>query len=221
MRARLLLALLPMLLVAGCERPPATPGITPPAGDPAPAAPAPGVRSEPLAGPAPAGTPATSDPTMSHAARSAQVTLAPTEGNTANGELTLVVENGALRITGHIDGLQANSEHGFHVHERGDCSAPDASSAGDHFAPDGRAHGRPGGPGEHHAGDMPNLQADDSGHAMVDLRLDWMELGSGGSRDAAGRAVVVHRNPDDYASQPAGDAGARIACGVIRLVDND
>jgi superoxide dismutase, Cu-Zn family len=220
MRARLLLVLIPLLLAAGCERPPETPGITPPASDPAPATPSPGMQSTPLSGPAPTGTPAAGDPMVTYAARSAQVSLTPTEGNSANGVLLLQAENGALRITGHVDGLQPNAEHGFHIHEHGDCSAPDASSAGGHFAPAGQPHGRPG-TDPHHAGDMPNLRTDDSGHAMVDVRVDGVELGSGGSQDVVDRAVVVHRNPDDYQTQPAGDAGARIACGVIRLADND
>jgi superoxide dismutase, Cu-Zn family len=219
MRARLLVVLIPLLLAAGCERPPETPGVTPPATDPAPSTPTPGAQSTPLSGPAPTGTPAAGDATAIDAARSAQVALAATEGNEATGQLLVQVENGGLRITGHIDGLQANAEHGFHIHENGDCSAPDASSAGNHFAPDGQPHGRPGS-GQHHAGDMPNLIADDSGHAMVDVRLEQLELGSGGARDVADRAIVVHRNPDDYQSQPAGDAGARIACGVIRLTDS-
>lgn len=145
----------------------------------------------------------------------ARVVLAPTEGHAAAGELTLSPVDGGLQVTGRITGLTAGAQHGFHVHETGDCSAPDASSAGGHFNPHGAAHGDRSGGGEHHAGDMPNLVADASGNASVDGRVDGLEVGTGGASDVLGKAVVVHLQPDDYASQPAGNAGARIACGVI------
>jgi len=106
---------------------------------------------------------------------------------------------------------------GFHIHERGDCSAVDASSAGNHFNPSGAAHGRAG-TGKHHLGDMDNLRADAQGRANVDIHLKGVTLGGGAATDIAGRALVVHANADDYRSQPAGNAGVRIACGVIRVV---
>jgi superoxide dismutase, Cu-Zn family len=215
MRTRLFVALIPLLFAAACDRTP-PPAATPaPASDPAPASPGPGVRSEPMAGPAPAGTPAMADEAMP-SGPAARVALEPTEGNETRGVLTLRMEAGVLVVSGHIDGLQPNMQHGFHIHENGDCSAPDASSAGDHFNPDGKPHGRVG-TGEHHAGDMPNVRADGDGHAMVDARVEGLQLGSGEPHDVAGRAVVVHQNPDDYTSQPAGNAGARLACGVIQV----
>lgn len=143
-----------------------------------------------------------------------KVELASTEGNRAKGELTLSPDNHGLRVTGSISGLKANSEHGFHVHQNGDCSAPDASSAGDHFNPGDVAHGNPSG-NVHHAGDMPNIEADDKGNAQVDLRLKGVTLGDGGEHDILGKAIIVHADPDDYSSQPSGNAGSRIACGVI------
>lgn len=117
-------------------------------------------------------------------------------------------------MTGTVTGLNANSEHGFHFHEHGDCSAPDASSAGDHFNPDGHAHGHPD-TTERHAGAMRNLQADGSGRADVDMYVDLLTLGDGGKYDILGTALIVHADPDDYSSQPVGNAGARIACGVV------
>ena len=213
MRASLFLASIPLLFAAGCDRPADPAPATPPAPASEPATPAPGVRSEPMTGTAPTGTPMAGDASTT---ATATVMLEPTEGNTANGALTLRIANGALHVSGHVDGLQANAEHGFHIHQNGDCSAPDASSAGDHFAVAGQPHGRVG-TGEHHAGDMPNLRADGDGHAMVDIRLEGLELGGGGERDVIDRAVVIHQNPDDYVSQPAGNSGARIACGVIRM----
>lgn len=146
------------------------------------------------------------------AAKSVKVTLAPTQGHNAHGELTLSAAGTGVRITGKVDGLAPGSEHGFHIHEKGDCSAPDASSAGGHFNPSGTPHGSPGS-GAHHAGDIRNLVADGSGSANVDVIVEGVSIG--GQNDVLGKAVVVHESPDDYASQPAGNSGARIACGVI------
>lgn len=146
------------------------------------------------------------------------VTMGSTEGNSAKGELTLSPDNRGLRITGSLTGLKAKSEHGFHVHQNGDCSAADGSSAGDHFNPTGAPHGNPTGDesgAQHHAGDMPNVVADDKGNANVDLRVQGVTLGDGGENDVLGKAVILHADADDYSSQPAGNAGARIACGVI------
>lgn len=145
---------------------------------------------------------------------SAHVVLKPTTGNAASGELSLVDEDGGVRITGRITGLKPGTEHGFHIHETGDCSAPDATSAGGHFNPSNQPHGHAG-PGPHHAGDIPNQRADASGVASVDVLVDGIQVGGGAATDVIGRAVIVHAQPDDYKSQPSGNAGARIACGVI------
>jgi Cu-Zn family superoxide dismutase len=118
-----------------------------------------------------------------------------------------------LRVQARIAGLTPG-EHGFHVHEAGDCSAPDASSAKGHFNPAGKQHGHHGG-GERHAGDMPNLVADAAGNATVNGEVTLLSLGN----DANGiinRSVVIHADPDDYKSQPAGNSGKRVACGTIR-----
>lgn len=144
----------------------------------------------------------------------ATATLAATEGNTAAGTLTLVAASDGVHITGTITGVAAAGSHGFHIHETGDCSAPDATSAGPHFNPHGHAHGHPG-EGEHHVGDMLNLTADADGVLHVDALAQAASLGDGGDGDVLGRAIILHAAPDDYHSQPAGDAGARIACGVI------
>ncbi|MCO5095430.1 MAG: superoxide dismutase family protein [Xanthomonadaceae bacterium] len=148
-------------------------------------------------------------------AASASAELAPTEGNAAAGTLTLTAEADGVRITGSLAGVAPGGTHGFHVHETGDCSAPDASSAGPHFNPGNHPHGHPG-QGEHHAGDMPNLVADDAGVLAVDVVVSGVTLGDGAETDVLGRALVLHAKADDYATQPSGDSGARIACGVIR-----
>jgi Cu-Zn family superoxide dismutase len=142
-----------------------------------------------------------------------QVALAPTAGNSVNGVLTLVVEGKGVRITGKVHDLVPDSTHGFHIHENGDCSAPDASSAGEHFNPTGSEHGNPMDP-THHAGDMINIVADNDGTARVSAFVDNVTLG-GGTNDLTGKSVIVHAQPDDYATPPAGNSGDRLACGVI------
>ncbi len=169
--------------------------------------------------PAPVQTPVDEAPAqapapMEAAARMATAVLSPTEGNEARGELQFAVVDGNIHITGEVTGLSAGGEHGFHVHEAGDCSAPDATSAGGHFNPGDSEHGRSG-QGEHHVGDSDNLVADDQGVAQVDRWLHGASLGDGGAADIIGKGVIVHAQADDYVSQPTGDAGARLACGVI------
>jgi len=148
-------------------------------------------------------------------ASSAHAALAPASGSLVSGRLTLVPMGGGVHIRGDIGGLPPGSSHGFHIHEKGDCSAVDAASAGGHFNPAGKPHGRAG-HGAHHAGDSDNLVADAQGVAHVDAHVEGVSLGGGASNDILGRAIIVHANADDYSSQPAGNAGARVACGVIR-----
>lgn len=121
-----------------------------------------------------------------------------------------------LHFTGEIGGLAPNSTHAIHVHEKGDCSAVDASSAGNHFNPATQPHGKVGS-GAHHAGDMDNVVANANGVATVSVHARGVALGGGGAGDVVGRAVIVHAAPDDYRSQPSGNAGARLACGIIQV----
>ena len=111
-----------------------------------------------------------------------------------------------------ISGLKPNGEHGFHVHETGSCASPAGTSAGGHFNPDAQPHGPQA--AAHHAGDMPALKADANGVADQKIMLDGPTLADG-PKSLVGRAVIVHLQPDDYATQPTGNSGARIACGVI------
>jgi Cu-Zn family superoxide dismutase len=140
--------------------------------------------------------------------------LQPTAGNNATGTVTFAQAGGKVRVSGEVRGLKPNAQHGFHVHEKGDCSAPDATSAAGHFNPDGKPHGaadhQP-----HHAGDLPPLVADASGVAKFSYEADSISVGSGGANDVVGRGLIVHRDPDDFKTQPTGNSGARIACGVI------
>lgn len=149
------------------------------------------------------------------APKAATAELKATPGNGVSGTLTLKAEGDGVRLTGSVTGLEPNSTHGFHVHEKGDCSAPDASSAGGHYNPTSKPHGDPKG-SEHHLGDMTNIVADASGTAKLDLKLDDVTLRSGAANDLVGKAVIVHGGPDDYKSQPAGNSGPRIACAIIK-----
>lgn len=143
----------------------------------------------------------------------AEALMESRSASSVTGRVSLQETPAGLRLRGEIRGLKAGAEHGFHIHEKGDCSAADASSAGGHFNPGATAHGRAGS-GAHHAGDLPNLKADARGIAKVDQVVAGVTLAAGPA-SAAGRSLVVHRDPDDYASQPAGNSGPRVACGVI------
>jgi Cu-Zn family superoxide dismutase len=99
------------------------------------------------------------------------------------------------------------------VHEKGDCSAPDASSAGGHFNPLNAAHGRAGF-GPHHLGDLSAVVADSQGRVTVEIPLTELTVAPGPS-SIVGHSLVVHRDRDDYVTAPAGNAGPRIACGVV------
>jgi Cu-Zn family superoxide dismutase len=145
---------------------------------------------------------------------SAETSLKATEGNNAKGDIKFVSADGGVKISGTLEGLKPGGVNAFHVHEKGDCSAADASSAGGHLNPDGKPHGNMSA-GDHHAGDMPNVTADADGKATVEVTVPGLEIGTGGAKDVIGKALVVHADADDYSSQPAGNAGGRIACGVI------
>jgi len=142
--------------------------------------------------------------------------LAPTQGSTASGTATFSsAGKDGVRITIEASGLKPNTQHGLHVHEKGDCSAPDATSAGPHFSLQGQEHGPHEGD-KYHAGDLGNLEADAQGKAKKTLLVPNSKLTlAAGPGSVVGRAVVLHGGPDDLKSQPAGNSGPRIACGVI------
>ena len=130
------------------------------------------------------------------------------------GKLTFTEQRGMVSVTGTITGLKPNAPHAFHVHETGDCSKPDFSSAGSHYNPTGQPHGAHGA-GHHHVGDMPQLIADAKGTATVAFTSASLHLL--GPQSIIGKAVIVHRDPDDVKAQPVGNAGPRLACGVIKV----
>ena len=141
----------------------------------------------------------------------ATATLSARSGSNVSGSVGFAETSGGLKIRAKVAGL-APGAHGFHIHEAGDCSAPDAASAKGHFNPAAKAHGHYS-EADHHGGDMPNLMANAQGEATFDFTIAG--LGLSGPNGVVGRSIVVHADPDDYKSQPAGNSGARIACGVI------
>jgi len=133
------------------------------------------------------------------------------------GSVSFVETGGVVEVRADVRNLPPGGEFGFHVHEKGDCSSPDFMSAGGHFNPGGKPHAHFGKP-ERHAGDMPNLRADGEGNATYAFETPLLTV-KAGPNSVVGRAVVIHLNRDDYTSQPAGNSGSRIACGLIREVD--
>jgi Cu-Zn family superoxide dismutase len=144
----------------------------------------------------------------------ATAALKPTKGNKTYGEVTFEQVGNKVRVIAQVVGLKPNQEHGFHVHEAGDCSSGDGMSAKGHFNPQGKPHGHYGNM-ERHAGDMPNLKADAKGRAHLNVELDTITV-TPGPNGVIGRGLIVHAQPDDYKSQPVGNAGARLACAVIQ-----
>lgn len=200
MRSLLVLTALPLLLATGCSKPADAPLAADPAQPPAIDVPADAGMDGHDHGDSPV---------------LAEAVLAPTAGSEVGGTLHFLRIGDQLRVKGEVTGLAPGSVHGFHIHENGDCSAADGSSAGGHFNPTGSEHGAVEA-SVHHGGDMPNLQAGDDGRALVDGPVSAsVTLGDGSGSDILGRGLIVHADPDDYTSQPTGNAGARLACAVI------
>jgi len=143
----------------------------------------------------------------------ASAQLQPTRGNATSGDIRFTQQGDKVLVSGEVRGLKPNAEHGFHVHEKGDCSSGDGMSTGGHFNPMGMKHGAHEA-NEHHVGDLPSLKADAYGVARISFTSNSISVGSG-SNDIVGRGLIVHRDPDDYTTQPTGNAGPRLACAVI------
>lgn len=129
------------------------------------------------------------------------------------GQVFFQETDGGVRIVADVSGLKPNSKHGFHVHAVGKCDGPDYKSAGEHFNPEKTKHGDPM-DRKSHVGDLGNLKADDKGNAHLELGL--IEKEPNELKKLVGKSVVIHKNEDDLETQPSGDSGGRIACGVIR-----
>ena len=125
-----------------------------------------------------------------------------------------LVEDG-VKVTADLTGLTPG-RHGFHIHEKGDCSSGDGMSTGGHFNPTAQAHGAHG-VGSHHTGDLPSLKADANGVAKLAFESTTISVESGAT-NIIGKGLIVHRDPDDYKTQPTGNAGPRLACAVIQKI---
>lgn len=144
----------------------------------------------------------------------ATIAAAANQKEKITGTVTFTKVGEKLKVVADIDGLSPG-QHGFHIHEKADLSAPDLSSAGGHFNPDHHHHGGPDAT-EHHAGDLGNLTADDKGHAHLEVTLSGLSI-DGEKNGVVGHSVIIHAKPDDLKSDPSGNSGPRIAGGAIEL----
>lgn len=161
-----------------------------------------------------AGCPKPDKPPTGGGDLTAVTTLEPRSGSAISGSATFTQSGNSVRVHVEVKGATPG-DHGIHVHETGDCSAPDAKSAGNHFNPSNAPHGGPGA-SPHHGGDFGNLTIGPDGSASTDLTIEGLTVGPG-PNSVVGRALVLHDKPDDLTTQPSGNSGNRIGCGVISL----
>ena len=144
----------------------------------------------------------------------ATANVQPTKNGKASGTVDFHQIGDKVRVVANVSGLVPGRQHGFHIHEVGDCSSGDGMSTKGHFNPLGKPHAHPS-TAERHAGDLPALQGDATGHAKIEADLDVITV-TAGPTSVVGRGLIVHADPDDYKTQPTGNAGARIGCAVIQ-----
>lgn len=167
--------------------------------------------SEPSSTPSP--VPSAPEPDQTMSVGFVKAIMQPLGESGVTGIVSFSVTPRGVRVEVDLKGL-APGNHGFHIHEIGDCSSPDGKSAGGHFNPADVPHAGPEAEVAH-AGDLGNLEADENGLALITIMSSRVTLGDGAPTDIMGRAVIVHADPDDLESQPTGAAGGRVACGVI------
>ena len=146
----------------------------------------------------------------------AVATLESRSGSTVTGKATFSQHGGKVTMKVVVKGLTPG-QHAIHLHDKGDCSAPDAASAGGHWNPTSENHGR-WGHAPFHQGDIGNLVANAKGTAQLSLVSELWSIGDGKPSDVVGHAVIVHAKEDDFTTQPTGNAGGRVACGVIQRI---
>ncbi len=143
--------------------------------------------------------------------------LHPTAGDSASGVVTFTQTDNGIKIEANMTGL-TEGKHGFHIHQWGNCTAADGTSAGGHFNPDNKKHGGPEDV-ERHVGDLGNIVADSMGNASLTM-IDTV-ISFSGRHNIIGRGIIVHAGEDDLTSQPTGNAGPRVACGVIGIAEEE
>jgi len=143
-----------------------------------------------------------------------EIAFEPKSNSNVAGTATFIEKNGKVTFVAKLSGLKPGV-HAIHIHEKSDCSAADGSSAGGHWNPTFKKHGK-WGVGEYHKGDIGNFTADANGNGTISLTTDEWNIGSGDpTKDILGKGLIVHQGTDDFVSQPSGDAGARVACSAI------
>lgn len=150
-----------------------------------------------------------------HKGKAAVAILKPTQGNEVHGRIAFTPVDKGILVVAEVHGLKPG-KHGIHIHEKGDCSAPDGSSAGPHFNPTGMHHGGPDSE-KRHVGDLGNVEADENGDAFYE-RVDTV-IQLTGENGIVGRSVIVHADADDLHTDPSGNSGGRLCCGVIEWID--
>jgi len=158
---------------------------------------------------------AAAEPQHGGTAKEGIAVMTPASGSGAKGIVRFTDTGKGMKVVAEIEGLTPNSKHGFHIHEFGDCSAADATSAGSHYDPTGTKHHGTPTDQNRHAGDLGNIQADASGKAHYEVTVQGLTI-NGANSPIIGRGLIVHAKPDDF-GQPVGNAGGRIACGVIGI----
>jgi superoxide dismutase, Cu-Zn family len=132
------------------------------------------------------------------------------------GTITLFQINDGIEISGFIENLKANSTHAIHFHQNADCSSDDAKSAGPHFNPFNKKHGKINATKEFHMGDLGNIKSNDHGKTQFKIFIKGLNMDENSKTSVLNHSIVVHKDADDFKSQPSGNAGDRIACGVIK-----
>ncbi|WP_345145930.1 superoxide dismutase family protein [Flavobacterium ginsengiterrae] len=154
--------------------------------------------------------------TKSNDAKTLTVALEPKSNSKVGGTATFTEKNGKVTFTAKMTGLEPGV-HAIHIHEKADCSAPDASSAGGHWNPTFKKHGK-WGVGEYHKGDIGNFTADAQGNGSITLTTDEWCIGcEDETKNILNKGLIVHQGTDDFTTQPTGNAGGRAACaGIIK-----
>lgn len=161
----------------------------------------------------------TVDEETEEAVQTIRVEIEPKNNSGISGTVIFTEENGEVSLEANLSGLSEGT-HAMHIHEKGDCSAADATSAGGHWNPTFEDHGKWGDEAGFHRGDIGNFEANAEGNATVNFSTDLWCIGcEDEKRNIVGKAVIIHDGVDDYTSQPSGAAGQRIGCGVIEMED--
>ncbi len=146
------------------------------------------------------------------------VTMHSSSNSKVQGEVIFTENNGTVKMQGEFSGLNPEGTHAIHLHEKADCSAADGSSAGGHWNPSDEKHGKWDAADGFHLGDIGNLKVDKDGKASITFETDeWCIDCADDRKNILGKGIIVHKDKDDFTSQPTGNAGSRISCGEIKL----